>query len=272
MKKKTLWLVVILFGLTLITLISWVLLTEIRRELADKYRFESGSSQHQKILSLEKANFLFSSQENAIALAQAYAERGETERSIKILKKWKTLPGYNELGKLFLKQGEYLKAAAAFESANLLSENQTSLQGWLEAEMKRNESSRAKLLVERLTLSFPKSENYCLAAFFYLGTEPEKAFDFYNRAQKCESVSELNNFFKKHTVNQNQQFLRLEGASLHYHLEYFQLALAEVLALQKENNHYRDAFVLGRDIYSRLGDDSQSRDQKKRIEELDPLY
>ncbi len=252
-------------------ILSWIVSSDWRKNKAEEYYRQSKQSTivQERLILLEKANTIYKSQENSFRLAQTYAEIGQTDRAMKVLMKLDSIQSKNFLGEILIKKGDYQEAKNVFLSQN--KPDIKTLMGLIEAEMKLGNYEEAKKHSEDLLRQDNSSEALCKTISLILSNETKEAFNYFKKAKNCQNEY-LKKFFQEHQENQNPDYLKLKGAAFHYQVGYLELALQEILALQKENPYYRDAFILGYQIYKATQNQAETQKQKEKVLNLDPLY
>ncbi len=230
-----------------------------------------------EILALEKSVELYPKPDNIISLADLYVSIGRDDLAEKIMVGRPVLMSFlrgrgevqilNRLGNLYLDENKTQDAENVFTKAKNKDLNPDSLKGLVLSQLQKGDRGEAENYLSQLSALDSDSSN-CYAAFVYLNNF-KKAENAFGKVKDC-NIFGIDKYFAKRKDTQSPLYLKLEAANFYYEHNYLQLALNDTLALEREKDNYRDAYILGSKIYEKIGDQSKASEQGKKAVEIDP--
>ncbi len=230
-----------------------------------------------EILALEKSVELYPKPDNIISLADLYVSIGRDDLAEKIMVGRPVLMSFlrgrgevqilNRLGNLYLDENKTQDAENVFTKAKNKDLNPDSLKGLVLSQLQKGDRGEAENYLSQLSALDSDSSN-CYAAFVYLNNF-KKAENAFGKVKGC-NIFGIDKYFAKRKDTQSPLYLKLEAANFYYEHNYLQLALNDTLALEREKDNYRDAYILGSKIYEKIGDQSKASEQGKKAVEIDP--
>ncbi len=268
MKKKKIIIIAFILAGLMIVLIGYLIWSYKKADYYAKVSHET-SNRQTKILDLEKSITLWPKASNIIALSDLYIASGRNDLAEQIMVGRGDPQILNKLGNLYLSENQAEKAEKAFVKANNKKINSDSLKGLVLTQLKKGDRGEAEKYLGQLA-NLDQSSANCYASFMYLNNF-DNAKKYFTKAKSCNLYG-LDKYFATFNSAQNPFYLKLEASNLYYQNNYLQLALKDVLALEKEKENYRDAHILASKIYERLGNQTLANEQIQKVETLDPAY
>ena len=220
-----------------------------------------------KILALEKSVELYPKPDNIITLADLYVSIGRDDLAEKIMVGRGEVQILNKLGNLYLDENKAQEAEDVFTKAKNKNLNPDSLKGLVLSQLQKGDRGEAENYLSQLSALDSDSSN-CYAAFVYLNNF-KKAENAFGKVKGC-NIFGIDKYFAKRKDTQSPLYVKLEAANFYYEHNYLQLALSDTLALEREKDNYRDAYILSSKIYEKMGDQSKASEQGKKAAEIDP--
>ncbi len=266
-KKKIIITALILVGF-LVIFTGYVIWSYKKADYYAKVSRETNDRQI-KTEDLEKSIELWPKESNIITLADLYIASGRSDLAEQIMVGRGETDILNKLGDLYLSENQSEKAEKAFVKANNKKVNSESLKGLVLTQLKKGNRGGAENYLEQL-YNIDQDSASCYASFTYLNNF-DIAKKYFTKAKAC-NLFDLNKYFSRYNSSQNPFYLRLEASNIYFQNNYLQLALKDILALEKEKENYRDAYILGFKIYEKLGDKAKENRQKLKVIQIDPAY